>query len=50
MVTAAYKVDGVLLGTIGVLGPTRLPYDRVISIVQYVADSFSHRLGRATGS
>lgn len=48
MVTASYAVHGVLLGTIGVLGPTRLPYERVISIVHYVADRFGRRLGQGS--
>ena len=31
-----YEVAGVR-GTIGVIGPTRMPYERVVSVVQYTA-------------
>ena len=33
VVTAPYKVDGRIVGTLGVIGPTRMPYDRMIQIV-----------------
>ena len=36
VVTATYSVDGVELGTIGVLGPTRMDYTRVVSALEYV--------------
>lgn len=47
VVSATYTVDGVPVGSLGVLGPTRLPYERVIPIVRYVADRFGSRLSRA---
>jgi len=36
IVTATYSVNGVELGSIGVLGPTRMDYPRVISALEYV--------------
>ena len=36
VVTATYSVNGVNLGTIGVLGPTRMDYSKVISALEYV--------------
>jgi heat-inducible transcriptional repressor len=33
VVSAPYEVDGRVVGTLGVIGPTRMPYDRMISIV-----------------
>jgi heat-inducible transcriptional repressor len=33
VVTAPYEVDGRLVGTVGVIGPTRMAYDRMIQIV-----------------
>ena len=33
VVTAPYEVDGRILGTLGVIGPTRMAYDRMIQIV-----------------
>ena len=33
VVSASYEVDGQVVGTLGVIGPTRMPYDRMIQIV-----------------
>jgi heat-inducible transcriptional repressor len=33
VVTAPYEVDGLVVGTLGVIGPTRMAYDRMIQIV-----------------
>jgi heat-inducible transcriptional repressor len=38
IITARYKFRGRPLGIIGVLGPTRLHYSRIISVVKYVAE------------
>jgi len=37
IVTAPYTVDGDQLGVLGVIGPTRMAYDRVIPIVDITA-------------
>ncbi|MEX0952005.1 MAG: heat-inducible transcriptional repressor HrcA [Gammaproteobacteria bacterium] len=37
VVTSPYAVDGEVLGVLGVIGPTRMPYDRVIPIVDVTA-------------
>jgi heat-inducible transcriptional repressor len=37
LVTSSYSVDGEVLGVLGVIGPTRMPYDRVIPIVDMTA-------------
>ncbi|MDZ7735716.1 MAG: HrcA family transcriptional regulator [Gammaproteobacteria bacterium] len=37
VVTSPYEVDGEILGVLGVIGPTRMPYDRVIPIVDVTA-------------
>jgi len=37
MVTSTYKADGEVLGVLGVIGPTRMPYERVIPIVDLTA-------------
>lgn len=37
MVTAPYSVNGRVLGVLGVIGPTRMAYDRVIPIVDATA-------------
>jgi heat-inducible transcriptional repressor len=37
VVTAPYEVDGQIVGTVGVIGPTRMAYERVIPIVDITA-------------
>lgn len=37
VVTAPYHKDGQVLGTIGVIGPTRMDYSRVVPIVDFTA-------------
>jgi heat-inducible transcriptional repressor len=37
VVTAPYLVDGRIVGTLGVIGPTRMDYERVIPIVDITA-------------
>jgi heat-inducible transcriptional repressor len=37
VVTAPYRVDGQVVGTLGVIGPTRMAYDQVIAIVDVTA-------------
>jgi heat-inducible transcriptional repressor len=36
MVTASYEVGG-MVGVLGVIGPTRMPYSRVVALVNYAA-------------
>jgi heat-inducible transcriptional repressor len=37
VVTAPYEVDGQIVGTLGVIGPQRMPYERMIQIVDVTA-------------
>ncbi len=37
IITSPYKVDDEVVGVLGVIGPTRLPYDKVIPIVDVTA-------------
>jgi heat-inducible transcriptional repressor len=46
MVTAPYEVDGQVVGTLGVVGPTRMAYERVIPIVDITARLLSHALSQ----
>ena len=41
VVTATYKVGGKSLGSFGVIGPTRMDYSRVISILGFVSQSLN---------
>jgi len=47
MVTASYEAQGRVLGAVGVIGPTRMAYERVIPVVQATAGLLSNALNRA---
>ena len=49
MVTATYFVQGEPLGSLGLIGPMRIPYEQVIYLVGYTAQRFGERLGELTG-
>lgn len=44
LVTAPYSVDGQVVGTLGVVGPTRMAYERVVPIVDITARLLSSAL------
>lgn len=44
VITAPYGVDGKVVGTLGVIGPTRMAYDRVIPIVDITSRLLSNAL------
>jgi heat-inducible transcriptional repressor len=44
VVTASYEIDGRVIGTLGVIGPTRMAYERVIPIVDVTAKLLSNAL------
>jgi len=46
VVTAPYRVDGEVVGTVGVIGPTRMAYDRVVPIVDITAKLLSSALSQ----
>jgi heat-inducible transcriptional repressor len=46
VVTSPYKVDGEVVGTVGVIGPTRMAYDRVVPIVDITAKLISSALSQ----
>lgn len=46
VVTAPYTVNGEVVGTVGVIGPTRMAYDRVIPIVDITARLLSSALSQ----
>jgi heat-inducible transcriptional repressor len=46
VVTAPYKVDGEVVGTVGVIGPSRMAYDRVVPIVDVTAKLLSSALSK----
>ena len=46
VVTAPYEMDGQVVGTVGVIGPTRMAYERVIPIVDITARLLSSALSQ----
>lgn len=47
MVTAPYEANGQVVGTLGVIGPTRMAYERIIPIVDVTAKLLSTALSSA---
>jgi len=46
IVTSPYSVDGRIVGTLGVIGPTRMSYERVVPIVDITAKLLSTALSQ----
>lgn len=46
LITAPYSVEGQVLGVLGVIGPTRIPYQRIIPIVDMTAKLLSAALNQ----
>lgn len=44
VVSASYEVDGKVVGTLGVIGPTRMPYEKMIQIVDITSKLVSNAL------
>ncbi len=44
LVTSTYSVEGRPIGTLGVIGPTRMPYEQVVSVVDVTAKVLSAAL------
>jgi heat-inducible transcriptional repressor len=47
VVTAPYEVDGQVVGTLGVIGPTRMPYERMIQIVDITSKLLGNALSQS---
>ena len=47
VVSAPYEVDGRVVGTLGVIGPTRMPYDRMIQIVDITSRLVTNALSQS---
>lgn len=46
LITATYSLDGKMLGTIGILGPTRMEYGKVIHLLDHLTKDLAVRLER----
>jgi len=49
LITATYHVNGKLVGKIGVIGPTRMNYGEVTSIMEYLTNNLSESFKLSTG-
>ncbi|MDR3294800.1 MAG: heat-inducible transcriptional repressor HrcA [Clostridiales Family XIII bacterium] len=48
LITATYHIDGTLVGKLGVIGPTRMKYDKVTSVIEFLTENLS-RTFKLTG-
>ncbi len=46
VVSAPYEIDGRIVGTLGVIGPQRMPYDKMIQIVDITSKLVSNALSQ----
>jgi len=46
LITATYSIDGQPLGTVGVLGPTRMEYGKVIRLLDHMSKNLEVMMGR----
>ncbi|MDA5108641.1 heat-inducible transcriptional repressor HrcA [Brevibacillus thermoruber] len=44
IITTSYYIGGKPVGTVGILGPTRMEYSRVITVLNYLAEGLSRML------
>ena len=42
LITATYHVDGKMVGRLGVIGPTRMKYSQVTSVIEYLTDNLNN--------
>ena len=48
LITATYHVDGKLVGKLGVIGPTRMKYGEITSVIEYLTENLTNSF-RLTG-
>lgn len=46
LITATYRVNGKLIGTLGLLGPTRMEYSRAVSIIEFLTSILTAEMKR----
>ena len=42
LITATYRINGKFVGKLGVIGPTRMKYDEVTSVIEYMTENLSN--------
>ena len=48
LITATYHIDGRLVGKLGVIGPTRMKYGEITSVIEFLTDNITNTF-RITG-
>jgi heat-inducible transcriptional repressor len=43
-ITATYELNGKTIGSVGVIGPTRMDYEKAVSIVEFMTQHLSHMM------
>ena len=41
LITATYRINGKLVGKLGVIGPTRMKYDKITSVIEFMTENLS---------
>lgn len=49
LVTASYSVDDHVIGTIGIIGPTRMEYSKVVSSLNYIRNKINQEILKLLG-
>ncbi len=44
LITISYSIKNTPAGTMGILGPLRMPYEKVLSLVKFTAERFGRKL------
>lgn len=46
LITASYHLDGKLIGTLGLLGPTRMEYSKAVSVVEFLTATLKEGMNK----
>jgi len=49
LVTTTYSLGGVTIGSIGIIGPTRMEYSKVISSMRFIRDKLNQEINKLLG-
>lgn len=49
LITATYKLNGVPVGTVGLIGPTRMDYDKCVSALNAMTNELSRHISKSMG-
>ena len=50
IITRSYSIGDATFGMIGIIGPTRMEYSKVISSIKYISAKIDHEIKKLTGS